>query len=194
MQKFLCFIVFFITACSTVTTDKEQSLILKPCCYETGYENTEKNIRIAKPTLPLYLNSKEIVYVQDGIAKSYAHTFWGDLPSNFYRLVLFNKLEHSGLFDAVVEQGDGVGVDLILQSRIEAFEQLFEKNNFYTHIQVSLSLIDAKSLKRLNYTQFSAKKRLENLEISTLRNAFEESLNHIGSWIVSWLDQSLNSE
>ncbi|MDO4673688.1 ABC-type transport auxiliary lipoprotein family protein [Campylobacter sp.] len=115
MRKILWIVVFLMAGCSTTVVDREQYLILKSFKNDTPHgEGTGKSIKIARATLPLYLNSREIVYVRDGIARAYAHSFWGDLPSDFYRLVLLDKLERSGLFTAVIEQGGVVDADLIL--------------------------------------------------------------------------------
>lgn len=191
MRKIGWILIFFMMGCSTATVDKEQSLVLKSCCYEGSYKNTGKSIKVARPTLPLYLNSKEIVYVKGGVAKTYAHTFWGDLPSNFYRFMLLNKLEYSGLFTTVMTQGGVVDVDLILQSRIDEFEQIFEKGGVYAKISVDLTLLDVKGAKKLAHTKINVKKPLKNLKTKTLQATFEEALNQVSSQIVLWLSENL---
>lgn len=196
MRKILWIVVFLMAGCSTTVVDREQYLILKSFKNDTPHgEGTGKSIKIARATLPLYLNSREIVYVRDGIARAYAHSFWGDLPSDFYRLVLLDKLERSGLFTAVIEQGGVVDADLILQSRVEEFEQVIgEDGGAYAKISVNLTLLDAKGAKELAHTRLSAQKLLADWEIHSLQAAFENALNDIGSQAVLWLDENLNAK
>lgn len=182
---------FLLSGCASVSVDKEQSLILKSYGYEKNHQQSQKTLQIVKPKTPLYLNSKEILYVEDGLSRAYAYHFWADLPSNFYRFVLLDKLEKSTLFSAVVEKSTFTRVDLALQSRIESFEQVMTKEGSFAKLGFSVTLFDVKEQKILANRHFEKFIELENSQISTLVLGFEKGLNELCDDIILWLSEQL---
>lgn len=182
---------FLLSGCAGVSVDKEQSLILKSYGYEKNHQQSQKTLQIVKPKTPLYLNSKEILYVEDGLSRAYAYHFWADLPSNFYRFVLLDKLEKSTLFSAVVEKSTFTRVDLALQSRIESFEQVMTKEGSFAKLGFSVTLFDVKEQKILANRHFEKFIKLENSQINTLVLGFEKGLNELCDDIILWLSEQL---
>ncbi|EJJ7410300.1 membrane integrity-associated transporter subunit PqiC [Campylobacter coli] len=200
MKKFIpiAILVFIFNACSvpTSTLDKTQSFILKndEIPLQADFIKSDKILKIQNASLPLYLHSRSIVYIQKGVSGTYAHYFWGDLPNNLYQSLLLSKFEQSQIFKALLSQGSSVRSDYILESRIDSFEQVVDENENYVSISISINFIDAKESKIIAHRLFSIKERVKKIDIFDVYQSFEKALNSLGNEIVLWINATLDEK
>ncbi|EHB0246890.1 ABC-type transport auxiliary lipoprotein family protein [Campylobacter coli] len=200
MKKFIpiAILVFIFNACSvpTSTLDKTQSFILKndEIPLQADFIKSDKILKIQNASLPLYLHSRSIVYIQKGVSGTYAHHFWADLPNNLYQSLLLSKFEQSQIFKALLSQGSSVGSDYILESRIDSFEQVVNENENYVSISISINFIDAKESKIIAHRLFSIKERVKKIDIFDVYQSFEKALNSLGNEIVLWINATLDEK
>ncbi|EAC1767348.1 membrane integrity-associated transporter subunit PqiC [Campylobacter coli] len=200
MKKFIpiAILVFIFNACSvpTSTLDKTQSFILKndEIPLQADFIKSDKILKIQNASLPLYLHSRSIVYIQKGVSGTYAHHFWADLPNNLYQSLLLSKFEQSQIFKALLSQGSSVRSDYILESRIDSFEQVVDENENYVSISISINFIDAKESKIIAHRLFSIKERVKKIDIFDVYQSFEKALNSLGNEIVLWINATLDEK
>ncbi|EAL7446783.1 membrane integrity-associated transporter subunit PqiC [Campylobacter coli] len=200
MKKFIpiAILVFIFNACSvpTSTLDKTQSFILKndEIPLQADFIKSDKILKIQNASLPLYLHSRSIVYIQKGVSGTYAHHFWADLPNNLYQSLLLSKFEQSQIFKALLSQGNSVRSDYILESRIDSFEQVVDENENYVSISISINFIDAKESKIIAHRLFSIKERVKKIDIFDVYQSFEKALNSLGNEIVLWINATLDEK
>ncbi|EAH7230783.1 membrane integrity-associated transporter subunit PqiC [Campylobacter coli] len=200
MKKFIpiAILVFIFNACSvpTSTLDKTQSFILKndEIPLQADFIKSDKILKIQNASLPLYLHSRSIVYIQKGVSGTYAHHFWADLPNNLYQSLLLSKFEQSQIFKALLSQGSSVRSDYILESRIDSFEQVVDENENYVSISISINFIDAKESKIIAHRLFSIKERVKKIDIFDAYQSFEKALNSLGNEIVLWINATLDEK
>lgn len=196
MKTFLIMILaLFLGACSLKQSgvDLSQNFILKNegKAFETSFKSRDKSLKILNPDVPLYLNSYQIIYIQNGISNAYAHHFWGDVPSNLYRFVLLSKFEQSGIFKSLVGQNSPVLADFILEGRLDSFEQIIDKKENYAKLALSLNLVDVKQNKIIAHKNFIVKENIAKIDINETLKAFEKALNELTNEIVVWVDLNL---
>lgn len=196
MKTFLTMILaLFLGACSLKQSgvDLSQNFILKNNgkVFETSFKSRDKSLKILNPDVPLYLNSYQIIYIQNGISNAYAHHFWGDVPSNLYRFVLLSKFEQSGIFKSLVGQNSPVLADFILEGRLDSFEQIIDKKENYAKLALSLNLVDVKQNKIIAHKNFIVKENIAKIDINETFKAFEKALNELTNEIVVWVDLNL---
>lgn len=196
MKTFLIMILaLFLGACSLKQSgvDLSQNFILKNNgkVFETSFKSRDKSLKILNPDVPLYLNSYQIIYIQNGISNAYAHHFWGDVPSNLYRFVLLSKFEQSGIFKSLVGQNSPVLADFILEGRLDSFEQIIDKKENYAKLALSLNLVDVKQNKIIAHKNFIVKENIAKIDINETFKAFEKALNELTNEIVVWVDLNL---
>ncbi len=174
-------------------TDRTQNFVLKSDhkSFERSFKHTDKSLKILVPDTPLYLNSYQIIYMQNGLSNAYAYHFWGDLPSNFYRFVLLSKFEQSGIFKTLVGQNSPVLADFILEGRLDSFEQVLEGEENYVRLSLSLNLIDSKKNQVLAHKNFNLKEKIDKIDIKLTLKAFEKALNELTTQIVLWVGSEL---
>ncbi|MCH5336217.1 MAG: membrane integrity-associated transporter subunit PqiC [Campylobacter sp.] len=196
MKTFLTMILaLFLGACSLKPIQVEQSqyFILKSDekISSKDFKSRDKSLKILNPDVPLYLNSYQIIYIQNGISNAYAHHFWGDVPSNLYRFVLLSKFEQSGIFKSLVGQNSPVLADFILEGRFDSFEQIIDKKENYAKLALSLNLVDVKQNKIIAHKNFIVKENIAKIDINETLKAFEKALNKLTNEIVVWVDLNL---
>lgn len=197
MKKFIpiAIIVLIFNACSIPTSalDKTQSFILKndEIPLQADFIKSDKILKIQNASLPLYLHSRSIVYIQKGVSGTYAHHFWADLPNNLYQSLLLSKFEQSQIFKTLLSQGSSIGSDYTLESRIDSFEQVIDENENYISISISVNFIDAKENQIIAHRLFSIKEKVDKMDIFNVYQSFEKALNSIGNEIVLWINTTL---
>ncbi|EKO4557770.1 membrane integrity-associated transporter subunit PqiC [Campylobacter coli] len=200
MKKFIyiTILALIFNGCSipTSTLDKTQSFILKndELPLQANFIKSDKILKIQNASLPLYLHSRSIVYIQKGVSGTYAHHFWADLPNNLYQSLLLSKFEQSQIFKALLSQGSSVRSDYILESRIDSFEQVVDENENYVSISISINFIDAKESKIIAHRLFSIKERVKKIDIFDVYQSFEKALNSLGNEIVLWINATLDEK
>lgn len=194
---FTLLILFSGCSISNNTIDKTQNFILKNnenISIHQNFKPTNKILKIRNASLPLYLNSQSIIYIKDGISNSYAYHFWADTPSDFYRSLLLSKFEKSKIFKALILQGNSLEADYILDSRMDSFEQIINKNENYVKISVSVNLISAKENTIVSHHFFEIKENIETIDIFSTAKTFEKALNLLGNEIILWTNSTLNQK
>lgn len=85
----------------------------------------DKSIQIAPTQSLLYLKGNEIAYVINNELSAYSKHLWKSSPTNSLALILAEKFEKNRLFKAVLNSNSQIRADLLLETRFDAFEQVF---------------------------------------------------------------------
>lgn len=85
----------------------------------------DKSIQIAPTQSLLYLKGDEIAYVINNELSAYSKHLWKSSPTNSLALMLAEKFEKNRLFKAVLNSNSQIRADLLLETRFDAFEQVF---------------------------------------------------------------------
>lgn len=85
----------------------------------------DKSIQIAPTQSLLYLKGDEIAYVINNELSAYSKHLWKSSPTNSLALILAEKFEKNRLFKAVLNSNSQIRADLVLETRFDAFEQVF---------------------------------------------------------------------
>lgn len=85
----------------------------------------DKSIQIAPTQSLLYLKGNEIAYIINNELSAYSKHLWKSSPTNSLALILAEKFEKNRLFKAVLNSNSQIRADLLLETRFDAFEQVF---------------------------------------------------------------------
>ncbi len=178
----------------------------------------KKRIQIASIQSTLYLKTNEIAYIKDNELSSYSKHSWKSSPANSLSTLLAAKFEKNKLFEVVLNANSQLKANLVLESRFDSFEQVFEtqensansasnsssnsasnsnkkgeksdENNqkSYIHLELSANLVENSSKKLLGFKHFSYKIPVQKLAPSSAVASFDEALNKLGDDITVWID------
>ncbi|EAL5963838.1 membrane integrity-associated transporter subunit PqiC [Campylobacter jejuni] len=199
MLKQLFFIltfIFILCGCSLrhETINKNENIILKDEGIDSNenFKKTNKILKILDTITPLYLNSRTIIYIDNGFSNKYVHYFWGDLPSNLYSSLVLSKFEQSNIFTTLLSPTSSLNADYALESRINSFEQILNNNENYAKISISVNFINLENNQIIAHEIFNTKEKIEKKDIRSIYNAFQKALNKIGNAIVFWVNSNLS--
>ena len=188
--------IFILCGCSLrhETINKNENIILKNEGIHANeiFKKTDKILKIRNADAPLYLNSRAIVYIDNGFSNKYAHYFWGDLPSNLYSSLVLSKFEQSKIFVTLLSSTSSLSADYVLESRMNSFEQILNANENYAQISISVNFINLANNQIIAHKIFSIKEKIEKKDIHSTYNAFQKALNKIGDEIVFWVNSNLS--
>lgn len=151
----------------------------------------KKSIKIAPIQTVFYLKSNEIAYIKDSELSAYSKHSWKNSPASSLTSLLTTKFEKNKLFKVVLNAGSEIQADLVLESRLDAFEQVFQKDKSYIHLELSASLISHKNAKLLGSRHFSYKISVQRLTPDSAISSFDEALNLLGDDMVLWINKLL---
>ncbi|MFK0507632.1 hypothetical protein ACISOF_05445 [Campylobacter jejuni] len=188
--------IFILCGCSLrhETINKNENIILKDEGIDSNifFKKTGKILKIRNANAPLYLNSRAIIYIDNGFSNKYAHYFCGDLPSNLYSFLILSKFEQSNIFTNLLSSTSSLSADYALESRINSFEQILNNNENYAQISVSVNFINLENNQIIAHKIFNTKEKIEKKDIRSTYNAFQKALNKIGNEIVFWVNSNLS--
>ncbi|MDX2323532.1 ABC-type transport auxiliary lipoprotein family protein [Campylobacter hepaticus] len=196
-KAFYCILIFIfiLNGCSLKRefVNPNQSLLLKDdkSLVSINFKKTNKILKIRNIDTPLYLNSKHIIYLNRGFANKYAHYLWADLPSDLYSSLILSKFEQSQIFISAFSQVSSLKADYILESKINAFNQIINLHENYVQISISVNFIDLEKNQMIAHKNFSIKENIEKKDIYATHNAFEKALNTLTNEIVLWVNCNL---
>ncbi len=169
----------------------------------------KKRIQITSIQSTLYLKTNEIAYIKDNELSSYSKHSWKSSPANSLSTLLAAKFEKNKLFEVVLNANSQLKADLVLESRFDSFEQVFETQDLansasnsgkngekgdensqksYIHLELSANLVENSSKKLLGFKHFSYKIPVQKVSPSSAVASFDEALNKLGDDITLWID------
>lgn len=159
-------------------------------------EAHKKSIQIATTQSVLYLKTNEIAYIKDNELNSYSKHSWKSSPTSSLATLLAAKFEKNRLFEVVLNANSQLRADLVLESRFDSFEQVFEsekdssndEEKSFIHLELSANLVENETKKLLGFKHFSYKIPVQKIAPSSAVASFDEALNQLGDDIVLWLD------
>ncbi|HDZ5075256.1 TPA: membrane integrity-associated transporter subunit PqiC [Campylobacter jejuni] len=188
--------IFILYGCSLrhENINKNENIILKDEGIHPNIflKKTDKILKIRNTNAPLYLNSRAIIYIDNGFSNKYAHYFWGDLPSNLYSSLILSKFEQSNIFTTLLSSTSSLNANYVLESRINSFEQILNGDENYAQISISVNFINLENNQIIAHKIFNIKENIEKKDIRYTYNAFQKALNKIGNEIIFWVNSNLS--
>ncbi|MCW1360176.1 ABC-type transport auxiliary lipoprotein family protein [Campylobacter sp. CCS1377] len=200
MRKILlCIFALFLSACSFSQKEinppsvkfilNSDELLATETLTQTHYK-----IKILMPQSPLYLQSNQIYYLKKNELNSYAFHMWESPLTMSYYSFMTHKLQNSGIFEAVINKNSLISPDYILESRMDNFEQVFDDNDNFVWLKMSVSLIRAQDKTLLGQRFFDYRTEVDNQNIQSVVAAFDKTLNSLSNDLVVWISELLKKE
>lgn len=142
-----------------------------------------KSLKILPTQAPIYLRGNEIIYFKENEMAGYKTHFWKSSAAALVNEALFFKFEESRAFRAVVGINSQLKEDLVLESKLLNFEQIFKKDNSSSvKIVLSINLFEKNEL--LAHQLFEKEVELSSLGIKPSVEAFERALNELSDSVL----------
>jgi len=153
----------------------------------------DKVLKVALAQSTKEIKTKKILYTKTPYKReAYAYSRWSDTPNHMIEQFLVTTLNRNRLFKAVLPASSIAKSDFILESNIEDFYQLFDKENHsFAVVKISFFLIDQKDKKIVSKHTINSKVPAPSLDAKGGVKAFNDTLDQISKKLIYWLKNSL---
>lgn len=85
--------------------------------------------------------TRAILFKKDGALKPYKYGRWSELPATRLQEIFIESIEKQKIFKATVSSRSFAMADLILESDLENFEEVYIDDGSYVHVSIRFRLI-----------------------------------------------------
>lgn len=128
-----------------------------------------------------------ILYKQDGALKPYKYGRWSEFPSTRLQQIFTESLEAQGLFRATVPSNSLAAVDLVLESSLQNFEEVYEDEKSFVHVKLRFRLIQRKDTKILGSISLDSHVQVKEKGAGGVVLALNEGTENIVKDLIMWL-------
>ncbi len=134
------------------------------------------------------LNTRAILYLKDGALQPYKYGVWSESPSLKLQHLITEALQDQNHFNAVVLGNSLASSNLVLESVLQNFEEVFTEGASYVHVTIRFRVIDMRTSEIIASAKFTSKKNVLNLNgamgsVEAFNIATEEVIKDLSLWI-----------
>lgn len=191
----LLFIAFLFVSCSIKpdvdsTTQIDRYRLLTPKISKTKKPPLQKTLKIALPVAPKFLYTDKIAYMQkDGSFGFYQFSKWDESVAKQLQFLFANSIRQSGLYENVIVSPSLIKNDLLLESRIDTFVYLYDKQSSQIQIDINLYLIDSTTKKAAKSKYLSIRENVEANSPQKIMLGFHRATRVLNQKIIIWLNK-----
>ncbi|MDD3342058.1 MAG: ABC-type transport auxiliary lipoprotein family protein [Sulfurospirillaceae bacterium] len=185
------FIILMMSGCSTKDVQlKPFTYTLEPALTLERFSNHNDDVlKVSRIESYSGLNSRAIFYLKDGAMQPYKYGVWSETPSLKLQYLITEALQDQNHFNAVVLGNSLASSNLVLESILQNFEEVFRKDgSSYAHVSIRFRVIDMHSSEVIASAKFSSKKDVINLNgaegaVEAFNIASKEVIRDLSLWI-----------
>ncbi len=150
-----------------------------------------RTLQIAIPQSTLQIRTRKMHYARHPYEReAYAYSRWSDTPNALLYTCMRTFLEQSALFKAVIDANSVAHGDLLLESYIDTFYQLFKSDTkAYAVLKMHFVLIDTHTKRVLSEHSFSLKAPSPSPDARGGAEAFNKAVQLMARDLIVWLSQ-----
>ncbi|HIP29474.1 MAG TPA: ABC transporter [Sulfurospirillum arcachonense] len=184
------------------------ALLLFTGCSIKDVEIKPSNYRL-EPNYPLYVEkskddrvlrvqrvegdsavmTRSILYKKDGALKPYKYGRWSELPSTRLQEIFIESIEKQKIFRATVSSRSYAMADLILESNLENFEEVYDKDKPYVQVKIRFRLIERQGAEIVGSVLIDSLYPVEQKEASGVVLAFNKAVEKVVIDLIGWLNE-----
>ncbi len=170
---------------------------IKPTNYrlEPGYaleiseSKDDRVLRVQRVEGDSAVITRSILYKKDGALKPYKFRRWSELPSTRLQDIFVESIEKQKMFRATVSSRSYAMADLILESSLENFEEIYEGGKSYVKIKIRFRVIERKSSDILGSVLLESSSRVDAKNKNGVVIAFNMATKKIVEDLIGWLNE-----
>ena len=191
MKYIVLITLLLFTGCSI------KDIEIKPLSYrlEPNYPlHVEKSkddrvLRVQRVEGDSAVMTRSILYKKDGALKPYKYGRWSELPSTRLQEIFIESIEKQKIFRATVSSRSYAVADLILESSLENFEEVYKDDKSYVHVSTRFRLIERQGAEIIGSVLIDSLYPVEQKEASGVVLVFNKAVEKIVVDLIGWLNE-----
>lgn len=145
-------------------------------------------LKIARMESYSGLNVRSILYKKDGAMQPYKYGVWSEMPTLKLQHLITEALQDQNHFGAVVLGNSLATSNLVLESDLQNFEEVFVGDTSYVHVSIRFRMIDMRTSEVIASAKFTSKKDVTRLDgaagtVEAFNAAAAEVIQSLSVWI-----------
>jgi cholesterol transport system auxiliary component len=191
MKYIVLIAILLFTGCSIKDVEiKPSNYRLEPN-YPLHVEKSkdERVLRVQRVEGDSAVMTRSILYKKDGALKPYKYGRWSELPATRLQEIFVESIEKQKIFKATVSSRSYAMADLILESNLENFEEIYKGDKSYVHVSIRFRLIHRQGAQIVGSKLIEASFPVEKKEASGVVLAFNQTVEKIVVDLIGWLNE-----
>ncbi len=183
--------MLFLTGCSIRDTQiKPSNYRLEPSYpLQISQTKDDRVLRVQRVEGDSAVITRSILYKKDGALRSYKLGRWSELPSTRLQEIFVESIEKQKIFRATVSSRSYAMADLILESSLENFEEIYEKDSSYVKVKIRFRLIKRQGADMVDTFLVDSVYPVEKEEASGVVLAFDKAIEKVVVDLIGWLNE-----
>jgi cholesterol transport system auxiliary component len=131
--------------------------------------------------------TRAILYKKDGALKPYRYGRWSELLATRLQDIFTEAIESQKIFRATLNSRSFAMADLILESSLKNFEEIYSSEGSSVHVKIRFRLIQREGVKMLDTILIDVVKPIEQKGaigvVLAHNSAVEEVILELGEWL-----------
>lgn len=193
MKKLLSLVILLVvfTGCSV------KDIEIRPANYrlEPTYplhvnkSNSDEVLRVQRVEGDSAVATRSILYKKDGALKPYKYGRWSELPATRLQEIFVESIEKQKIFRATVSSRSFAMADLILESNVENFEEVYKDEKSFVHVSIRFRLIKRQRADIIDSILIESVYPVEQKEAKGVVLAFNKALEKVIIDLNGWLHE-----
>lgn len=133
------------------------------------------------------VSTNAILYKKDGALKPYKFARWSELPSTRLQQIITESIQKQKIFKAAVSSKSFAYADLILESTLENFEEVYEGEQSFIHVKIRFTLVKRLGAKLIDTISIEKKVGVKEKNTQGVVQTFNEATSEILKEMNEWL-------
>ncbi len=191
MRYLVLVVVLFFTGCSI------KDIETRPLNYRlepsypllVNHSKDDRVLRVQRVEGDSAVMTRSILYKKDGALKPYKYGRWSELLATRLQEIFIESIEQQKIFKATVSNRSYAMADLILESSLENFEEVYEGDKPYVHVKIRFRLVTRVGAKILGSKLIDSTYLVEQKEASGVVLAFNKAVEKVVVDLIGWLNE-----
>ncbi len=161
---------------------------------QVNHSKDDRVLRVQRVEGDSAVMTRSILYKKDGALKPYKYGRWSELPATRLQEIFIESIEQQKIFKATVSSRSYAMADLILESSLENFEEVYKNDKSYVHVKIRFRLITRTGAKILGSKLVDSTYVVEQKEASGVVLAFNKAVEKVVIDLMGWLASGVINE
>ncbi|MDA7848233.1 ABC-type transport auxiliary lipoprotein family protein [Sulfurospirillum sp.] len=184
-------VMVFLVGCSTKSIDTRPSNYRLEPKYPLHVDKTKDDrvLRVQRVEGDSAVMTRSILYKKDGALKPYKYGRWSELPATRLQEIFIESIEKQKIFRATVSSRSYAMADLILESSLENFEEVYKDDKSFVQVKIRFRLIERQRADIVGSFLVDSIYPVEKKEASGVVLAFNKAVERVVLDLIGWLNE-----
>ena len=191
MRYIVVIAILFFSGCSIKDIEVRPSNYRLEPLYPLHVNKTKDDrvLRVQRVEGDSAVMTRSILYKKDGALKPYKYGRWSELPSTRLQEIFIESIEKQKIFRATVSSRSYAMADLILESSLENFEEIYKDDKSFVQVKIRFRLIERQGADIVGSVLFDSVYPVEQKEASGVVLAFNKAVEKVIVDLIGWLNE-----